>query len=510
MTDSAMTDSAPPRVRQAGRSRHGAVAAAAIPAVVLTALGSAAPALAAEPAAPSFFAPKAATGANIAAAQDRIAAHLVASRVPSRVTVAAAAATSVVVKSGDTLSAIAAKHGVGVSSIVKLNGLASANRIFVGQRLTLRAGSTAKAGTTAAASAGTYGGLRGHPFRHRRQARHGPEHPAQGQRTEVDLDHLPRPEAQGLRLRGLVRHDVGGRHLHGRHLHGGLRGHPFRHRRQARDGPETLLKANGLKSTSTIYPGQKLKVSGSAATTASNQLVPSTFLHYSYPATTVASANKNKAILLSRNLPSRAEMKSIISSTARQMGVSPALALAHAYQESGFSMSAVSPANAIGAMQVIPSSGDWASQLVGRRLDLLNPYDNAIAGVAIIRALQRTSATEQIGIASYYRARPRCGSTACSATPSATSPTSLPTRRPSASARGRPLGVDFVATKGTRLPRAYGRLNATAGGTVTVPPAVCLVRRRPRAGALPPACPAPRGCRRRDGFPIRWCRRARW
>jgi LysM repeat protein len=341
MTESAMTDSTLPRVRQAGRSRHGAVAAAAIPAVVLTALGSAAPALAAEPAAPSFLAPKAATGANIAAAQDRIAAHLVASQVPSRVTVAAAAATSVVVKPGDTLSGIAKKYGVGVASIVKLNGLASANRIYVGQRLTLRGGSSAKAATTTAASAGTY--------------------------TVVSGDTLSGIAAK----RGM--------------------------------GLSSLLKANGLKSTSTIYPGQKLKVSGSSATTASNQLVPSTFLHYTYPATTVASANRNKAILLSRNLPSRAQMKSIIASTARQMGVNPALALAHAYQESGFSMSAVSPANAIGAMQVIPSSGEWASQLVGRKLDLLNPYDNATAGVAIIRALQRTSATERIGIASYYQ-----------------------------------------------------------------------------------------------------------
>lgn len=96
-------------------------------------------------------------------------------------------------------------------------------------------------------------------------------------------------------------------------------------------------------------------------------------------------------------------MQSIITSTARKMGVDPSLALAHAYQESGFNMAAVSPANAIGAMQVIPTSGDWASQLVGRKLDLLNPYDNATAGVAIIRSLQRTSSSVETGIASYYQ-----------------------------------------------------------------------------------------------------------
>jgi len=401
MTDSAMTASARPRVRPAGRGRHGAVAAAAIPAVVLSAFGTAAPALAAEPAAPSFLAPKAATGANIAAAQDRIAAHLVASQVPSRVTVAAAAATSVVVKSGDTLSGIALKHGVGVASIVKLNGLASANRIYVGQRLTLRSGSSAKASASTSAS-GTYTVASGDTLSGIAAKR------GMGLSTLLKANGLKSTSTiypgQKLKVSGSAAKSTtptAGTSVSGTYtVASGDTLSGIAAKRGM--GLSTLLKANGLKSTSTIYPGQKLKVSGST-TTASSQLVPSTFLHYTYPATTVASANKNKAILLSRNLPSRAQMKSIISSTARQMGVNPALALAHAYQESGFNMAAVSPANAIGAMQVIPSSGEWASQLVGRRLDLLNPYDNAVAGVAIIRALQRTSATEQIGIASYYQ-----------------------------------------------------------------------------------------------------------
>ncbi len=84
-------------------------------------------------------------------------------------------------------------------------------------------------------------------------------------------------------------------------------------------------------------------------------------------------------------------MKSIVADTARRMGVDPSLALAFAYQESGFDQRAVSPANAIGTMQVIPTSGEWASDLVGRKLNLLDPYDNATAGVAIIRQLIRTS-----------------------------------------------------------------------------------------------------------------------
>ena len=96
-------------------------------------------------------------------------------------------------------------------------------------------------------------------------------------------------------------------------------------------------------------------------------------------------------------------MKSIVADTARRMGVDASLALAFALQESGFDQRAVSPANAIGTMQVIPSSGEWASDLVGRKLNLLDPYDNATAGVAIIRQLVRTSPDLDSAIAGYYQ-----------------------------------------------------------------------------------------------------------
>jgi len=62
----------------------------------------------------------------------------------------------------------------------------------------------------------------------------------------------------------------------------------------------------------------------------------------------------------------------------------------------------VSPANAIGTMQVIPSSGEWASQLVGRDLNIMDPQDNITAGVAIIRHLQNSDPGD-IGIAGYYQ-----------------------------------------------------------------------------------------------------------
>jgi soluble lytic murein transglycosylase-like protein len=96
-------------------------------------------------------------------------------------------------------------------------------------------------------------------------------------------------------------------------------------------------------------------------------------------------------------------MQELVSSTAASMGVDPALALAFAQQESGFNHQSVSPANAIGTMQVIPDAGDWASGLVGRKLNLLDPQDNVTAGVAIIRALHQGASSEDEAIAGYYQ-----------------------------------------------------------------------------------------------------------
>lgn len=174
---------------------------------------------------------------------------------------------------------------------------------------------------------------------------------------------------------------------------------------------EAVVSANGLDGRAFIRAGQTLTIPGAntaapttTAPATSQQLVGSTFLGRTYPAATVASANQNKANLLSVGVPSTSEMQAKVASTARQMGVDPALAQAIAFQESGFDHTSVSPANAIGTMQVIPTSGDWASDLVGRELNLLDPDDNVVAGVAILRQLlTSTGGDTATAIASYYQ-----------------------------------------------------------------------------------------------------------
>ena len=122
-----------------------------------------------------------------------------------------------------------------------------------------------------------------------------------------------------------------------------------------------------------------------------------------FPSTTVSAAKKNHELLASLPVPTREQARDMIVETAKRHGVDPALALAIAYQESGWNHRSVSVANAIGVMQVIPMSGDWASQLIGRELNLLDPQDNITAGIVILRAHLRSTTDEDIAIAAYYQ-----------------------------------------------------------------------------------------------------------
>ena len=265
-----------------------------------------------------------------------------------------------VVKSGDTLSAIASRHGVGLSEIFKWNGLGMSSVIYPGQKVKVGGGSSTPAPSAPVTAA------------------------------------APKPSAPAPASSGSYTIKAGDT-LSGIAARNGVR-------------LSDVLSANRLTMSSIIYPGQKLVIPGastiapaSSTPATTTPLVPSTFLGFSYPAAVVSSANQNKALLNASPVPSRQQMKSIVADTARRMGVDASLALAFAFQESGFDQRAVSPANAIGTMQVIPSSGEWASDLVGRKLNLLDPYDNATAGIAIIRQLVRTSPDVDTAIAGYYQ-----------------------------------------------------------------------------------------------------------
>lgn len=326
---------------------------------------------------------------------------------------------SYTVKSGDTLSGIAARNNVSLSTLLKANNLSLSSTIFAGQSIKLSGSSasssssvsTASSGSTSSSStSGSYKVKSGDTLSGI-AAKNGVS--ASTLRSANNLSGDAIYAGQTLKLSGSSSSDAStsdsgsetssstytvksGDTLSGIASRNGV-------------SLQTLLSANDMTSSDIIRAGDTLQLSGSGSdsvSTASSgndeQLVDNSFLHRTYPDEVVANANDNKRALLNSEMPSRSEVREMVRATANSMGVDPALALAHAQIESGFDATAVSPANAIGTMQVIPSSGEWASQLVGRDLNLMDPQDNITAGVAIIRHLQNRNPGD-VGIASYYQ-----------------------------------------------------------------------------------------------------------
>ena len=275
-----------------------------------------------------------------------------------------------VVKQGDSLYTIAQRHHTTVRALVSRNNLPNGGRlIHPGQRLQVPGGSGAAAQPAAASKAAA---------------------PSTATGTYT--------VRSGDTLIGIA----------------------ARHRTTAR----ALAALNKISLSKHIHPGQKLRVPADGATAAkaaaSSAPAPSKpsttpqpemstpfnsggYSAKHFPSTTVSAAKKNHELLASMPVPTRDQAKAMIVATAKKHGVDPALALAIGYQESGWNQRQVSVANAIGIMQVIPASGDWASSMVGRELNLLDAQDNVTAGVVILRALQRATSDEETAIAGYYQ-----------------------------------------------------------------------------------------------------------
>ncbi len=255
----------------------------------------------------------------------------------------ATASTVHVVRSGETMSHIATRYRVPLASLLKANRLSATSLIHPGDRIVVRGASAAASPSTKAAAT--------------RSA------------TPTSRTHTVR---SGETLSGIAaRYD---------------------------STVSDIARASGVSSSAFLRIGQTLRIPVSAA-----HAVSDTFNGVRYPGTVVSAARTNHDVLAKRSVPSRTQTKAIIIETARRHGVDPKLALAVGYMESGWNQRAVSPANAVGVMQVIPSGGDWASTLVGRRLDLLDTRDNITAGVVMLRALGRASSSTEQAVAGYYQ-----------------------------------------------------------------------------------------------------------
>ena len=163
----------------------------------------------------------------------------------------------------------------------------------------------------------------------------------------------------------------------------------------------SIAGRNGL-SGGRLYAGTTLAIPGGRGG-AGTSAVPTTNAGHRIPQAVRSSVAQNRRVLASRSHPSRAQVRRMVAATARRHGVSPSLAVSVAYHESGFQQHVVSGVNAIGVMQVLPSTGRVLSQQTGRSLDLLDTQDNITAGVLLLRQLIRSQGTAHRALAGYYQ-----------------------------------------------------------------------------------------------------------
>ena len=320
--------------------------------------------------------------------------------------------TSYTVRSGDTLEGLAATFRTTSRVLAVKNGISDGRRLWAGSTIQVpaRASATAKAAPRSTARTVAVHTVRAGETLYDIAARYRTTVPAIAKASGISPRAFILP-GQQLRLSGAA---VAARHVAVTAASAGparasgtayqvragdtLLGIAAKHGRTV----SALVKANGLKGT-TIRSGQRLVIPAPAARKTAPAKLANTFAGRTYPDRIVQNAARNREILAKRSVPTRAQTKSIIAATARKHGVDPRLALAISMQESGWNQKQVSVANAVGIMQVIPSGGEWASSLIGRDLDLLNPHDNVTAGVVMLRALTRASDSEDVAIAGYYQ-----------------------------------------------------------------------------------------------------------
>jgi soluble lytic murein transglycosylase-like protein len=103
--------------------------------------------------------------------------------------------------------------------------------------------------------------------------------------------------------------------------------------------------------------------------------------------------------------PPNRQVAALLADYARAYGLDPYLVQALAGQESGWQQNVVSPAGAIGVMQVLPETGAWvAADIVGEPLDIAgSTADNVQAGVALLSWLADRSATTEMALINYVQ-----------------------------------------------------------------------------------------------------------
>jgi LysM repeat protein len=314
--------------------------------------------------------------------------------------VAVAAGPTIVVEPGDTLSGIALRTGVPLKRLVQVNAIEDPNRIVIGQLLRLSAPAPAApaAQRPAAARPATAAPARVHLVASGEHltgiARHygvtiaaivaanGIANPSRiyaGQRLLIPSATPSAATAPAAASSTARIHVVAaGETLTSIARHYGVT-------------IAAIVAANGIANPSRIYAGQRLTIGSAGKASA-----PTTAARASRPPIPPAMA----AIMAERDHARR-----VIAEEAARFDVPAALALAVAWQESGWRQKVVSHVGAIGIMQLLPTTADWVGQaMLGAPVNVLDLRSNARAGVRLLRHyLDRYGGNWDLALAAYYQ-----------------------------------------------------------------------------------------------------------
>jgi LysM repeat protein len=322
---------------------------------------------------------------------------------PTMAAVALAADPTIVVQTGDTLTAISKRVHVPMSELIALNALADPDRILAGQ--TLRIGTDASVPapavptpTVAPSAAGAVHVVQAGEnltWIARRYgvsvdaivAANGIANPSRiygGQQlaipgsTPAPAPAAPPPPAQVAPAPAVAATQV---HVvqRGETLIGIARRYGV--------SVDAIVAANGIANPSRIYGGQQLTIPGSSAV----------------PAPAGPSADAPTAI--QALMAERDAVRQLIVEESAGIGVPASFALAVAWQESGWQQSVVSHAGAVGIMQLMPATAVWVGEaMLGTPVDMYDARQNVRAGVRLLaHYLGRYGGSHELALAAYYQ-----------------------------------------------------------------------------------------------------------
>jgi LysM repeat protein len=303
---------------------------------------------------------------------------------------------------GDTLSGIAARHGVSVARLASANGLSPDAHVIAGTRLTIPgAGSAAPAASSTAPAASTASGSGGGLV-----VRLGDTLSGIAARNGVSLARLAaangldpgRPLLAGTKLRLPAQGGAGASAAPATTT-------------TAAPTPIGAYKVRPGDTLSALALRSRVPVAQMAfmnGLDASKPLLAGTVLKLptGSPVTTTTPAPQRTVVPAAPPAPAAGRLSaSDIGSIAAQHGAPSSLATAIAWQESGFNNGMLSSANARGIMQVMPGTWEWVQSNLSRtRLDPSSPADNVRAGSLYLAQLLRdTNGDPAMAAAAYYQ-----------------------------------------------------------------------------------------------------------